>query len=191
MRNDATTLKLQRATRKAGFTLIELVLVMLLLAVVLAISGPSLSRFFKSRSLDSEARRFMALTRGAQSRAVSEGVPMVVWLDTKQRAYGLNADKTFVEQDEKAESFILDSALEVDVEYSANAKSAQQLVQFKNEKLDTGTLYTLRFNPDGFVSTSSPDGVVFRQNKTEELWVGLSRNRLTYEIQPGRQVASR
>src|SRR5207249_1124035 len=78
-----------------AFTLIELILVMALLAVVLAISAPSLSRFFRSRSLDSEARRFMALTRAAQSRAVSEGVPMVLWLATKEHAYGLNGAKSF------------------------------------------------------------------------------------------------
>ena len=40
--------------------------------------------------------------RHAQSRAVSEGVPMVLWFDTKQRLYGLNADKSFVEDDPKA-----------------------------------------------------------------------------------------
>ena len=93
---------------QSAFTLIELILVMVLLAVVIAISAPSLSRFFRSRSLDSEAQRFMALTRHAQSRAVSEGVPMVLWLETKQRTYGLNADKTFVEEDALAEQFTLD-----------------------------------------------------------------------------------
>jgi type II secretion system protein H len=179
----------RRATN--GFTLIELVLVMVLLAVVLAISGPSLTRFFKSRSLDSEARRFMAVTRAAQSRAISEGIPMIVWVETKNHAYGLNADKSFEENDAKAEQFIVDATLEMDVEYSADQRSATQLLQFKNEKLDTGTLYTLRFNPDGFVSASSPEAIIFRQNKGEELWVAQSRNRLTYEIRSGRQIASR
>src|SRR5262249_19567201 len=72
-----------------AFTLIELILVMALLAIVLGISAPSLSRFFRGRSLESEAQRFLALTRHAQSRAVSEGVPMVVWLWPKQRSYGM------------------------------------------------------------------------------------------------------
>jgi type II secretion system protein H len=176
---------------RAGFTLIELILVMALLAVVLAVSAPSLSRFFKGRSLDSEARRFMALTRAAQSRAVSEGVPMVLWLETKSRAYGLNADKSFVEDDPKAEQFTVDATLEMEVQHSSDAVAASQAAQFKNEKLDTGTLYTLRFNPDGFVSASSPEIVVFRQNRGEELWVVQSRNRLNYEIQPGKSLASR
>ena len=177
--------------RSQGFTLIEMILVMALLAIVLAISAPSLSRFFTSRGLESEARRFLALTRHAQSRAVSEGVPMVLWLETKQRLYSLNADKTFVEDDPKAEQFNVDETLEVEVRLSSEAVAASQASQFKNEKLTTGGLYALRFNPDGFVSSSSPESVVFRQKDNGELWVAQSRNRLTYEIQAGKTVASR
>ena len=179
------------AATPAGFTLIELILVMTLLAVILAISAPSLSRFFKSRGLESEARRFLALTRHAQSRAVSEGMPMVLWFDTKQRLYGLNADKTFVESDPKADQFNVDETLEVEVRLSSEAVAASQASQFKNEKQTTSGLYTLRFNPDGFVSTSSPEVVVFRQKDNGELWVAQSRNRLNYEIQAGKQVAGR
>ena len=174
-----------------GFTLIELILVMVLLAVVIAISAPSLSRFFRSRSLDSEARRFMALTRHAQSRAVSEGVPMVLWLETQQHAYGLNADKTFVEDDPKAEQFAVDETLEIEVRLSSDAVAASQASQFKNEKQSTSGLHTLRFNPDGFISASSPETVVFRQGDNGELWVAQSRNRLNYEIQAGKPTLAR
>ena len=179
------------AATKTAFTLIEMILVMALLAIVLAISAPSLSRFFKSRGLESEARRFLALTRHAQSRAVSEGVPMVLWLETRQRLYGLNADKTFVEDDPKAEQFNVDETLEVEVRLSSEAVAGSQASQFKNEKQTTSGLYTLRFTPDGFVSVSSPETVVFRQKDNGELWVAQSRNRLNYEIQAGKTVASR
>ena len=176
---------------ESAFTLIELILVMVLLAVVIAISAPSLSRFFRSRSLDSEARRFMALTRHAQSRAVSEGVPMVLWLETKQRAYGLNADKSFVEEDPKAEQFTVDETLQVEVRLSSDAMTAGQASPFKNEKQTTSGLYLLRFNPDGFVSLGSPETVVFRQGDNGELWVAQSRNRLNYEIQAGKPSLAR
>lgn len=164
---------------------------MALLAIVLAISAPSLSRFFKGRGLESEARRFLALTRHAQSRAVSEGVPMVLWLETRQRLYGLNADKTFVEDDPKAEQFNVDETLEVEVRLSSEALAASQASPFRNEKQATSGLYTLRFTPDGFVSTSSPEAVGFRQKDNGQLWIAQSRNRLNYEIQAGEQVASR
>jgi type II secretion system protein H len=176
----------------SGFTLIELIVVMALLGIMLAIAAPSLSRFFKSRNLDSEARQFVALTHAAQSRAVSEGVPMVLWVDTKQHTYGLNADKSFVEQDPKAEQFTLDDSVEIEVRPSADAIAAGEASQFKNEKPDSSGRYTLRFNPDGFVSASSPEIVVFSQKDNGELWVAQSRNRLNYEIQTSKPtLASR
>src|SRR5215831_89969 len=58
-----------------AFTLIELILVMAILTVAVAITAPALSNFFHGRSLDSEARRLLSLTRQGQSRAVSEGLP--------------------------------------------------------------------------------------------------------------------
>ena len=165
---------------------------MALLGIVLAIASPTLSRFFKSRNLDSEARQFMALTRAAQSRAVSEGVPMVLWVDTKQRTYGLNADKSFVEQDPKAEQFALDDKVDIAVRPTADARAASEASPFKNEKPDSGGRYTLRFNPDGFVSAGSPEIVVFAQKDNGEVWVAQSRNRLNYEIQAGKPaLASR
>jgi type II secretion system protein H len=191
-RQDAALYGRQDARRySAAFTLIELILVMALLAIILGISAPSLSRFFRSRSLDSEAKRFMALTRHAQSRAVSEGVPMVLWLETEQRIYGLNADKSFVEEDPQAEQFTLDDALQVEVLRYSGALTALQTNRFRNEKLDAGNLYIMRFNPDGFVSLGSPEAVVFRQGENEELWVAQSRNRLNYEIHTNRPALAR
>ena len=68
-----------------GFTLIELMLVLTLLLIVIGVAFPSLQHFFRGRNLDSEARRFLSLTRYGQSRAVSEGVPMVLWIDARNR----------------------------------------------------------------------------------------------------------
>jgi len=174
-----------------GFTLIELILVMAVLAVVLAVSAPSLSRFFKGRGLESEARRFMALTQHAQSRAVSEGVPMVLWLEPKQRLYGLNADTSFIEEDPLAEQYNVDETVEIEAWFSSDAVAANRASLFKHEKQSTSDLRTLRFNPDGFVSLSSPEAVIFRQGETDELWVVQSRNRLNYEIQTGKHAIAR
>ena len=170
---------------RRGFTLIELILVMALLATILAVSTPSLSRFFRGRNLESEALRFLALTRAAQSRAMGEGVPMVVWFDTKQRTYGLNADKSYVEDDPKAAQFTVGDKLELDLRYSPDAVAVSRTSTFQNEKQATSGLYMLHFNPDGFVSLSSPETVIFRQGKDDELWVTQSRNCLNYEIQAG------
>jgi len=174
-----------------GFTLIELILVMTLLAIVLAISSPALSKFFKGRGLDNESRRFLALTRHAQSRAVSEGVPMVLWFDPEARTYGVNADKTFIEDDARAEQFAVESTIEIEIQRSATAKAAAGGSQFQNEKLEPTGVQTLRFNPDGFASAGSPESVVFRQEGNGERRVVQTRNRLSYEIQPGQPIQPR
>src|ERR1051325_11002931 len=85
-----------------AFTLIELILVMAMLLIVLAVSFPSLKGFFRGRDLDSEARRFLSLTRYGQSRAVSEGVPMVLWIDAQQKTYGLRAQTGYADTDTNA-----------------------------------------------------------------------------------------
>src|SRR5690242_12890691 len=66
----------------AAFTLIELILVMMILAIAVSFTAPALANFFHGRSLDYEARRLLSLTRQGQSRAVSEGVPVELWFDS-------------------------------------------------------------------------------------------------------------
>lgn len=78
-----------------AFTLLELILVMALLLIVLAVAAPSLAQFFRGRFLDGEARRLLALTRYGQSRAVSEGVPVLLWLNAESNQYGLRIDPRF------------------------------------------------------------------------------------------------
>src|SRR5213080_192627 len=64
----------QGHSRGRAFTLIELILVMALLSIVLAVSAPALSSFFRGRNIDAEGRRLVSLIRYGQGRAVSEGV---------------------------------------------------------------------------------------------------------------------
>ena len=90
-----------------GFTLIELILVMAILTIAVAITAPALANFFRGRSLDSEARRLLALTRQGQSRAVSEGLPMELWFDTAQNTFGLEAEPSYEEVDARAVSYQL------------------------------------------------------------------------------------
>src|SRR5882762_3727281 len=100
---------------RSGFTLIELMLVMAMLLIVLGVAAPSLSNFFRGRTLDSEARRFVSLTRYGQSRAVSEGVPVVLWIDAKQGAYGLKQGAGYTDLDTKAVNFDLNKDLVIEV----------------------------------------------------------------------------
>jgi len=99
------------ASNASAFTLIELILVLALLVIITSMVAPPMARFARGRALDAEARRFLALAHAAQSRAVSEGMPMLLWLDAKQGAYGLTAESAAKTGDPKAETLKLDSTL--------------------------------------------------------------------------------
>lgn len=73
----------------SAFTLIELILVMAILSAVFAVASPSLARFFKSRSMIEEARRFLALVRYGQNQAIARAIPLEVRIDTQAKQYGL------------------------------------------------------------------------------------------------------
>ena len=167
-------------TRPAAFTLIELVLVMAMLLIVLAVAAPSLSRFFRGRTLDSEARRFVSLTRYGQSRAVSEGVPMLLWIDPKQSAYGLEEETGYTAVDGKAVDFAIGKDLIVEV---ADLPSQAATAQVGRAAQSNPNKPTIRFLPDGFISETSPRSVLIRENAGETIWITQSRNRLNYEIQ--------
>jgi len=168
--------------RRAGFTLVELICVMALLTIVMALTSPSLARFFRGRSLDSEARRFLGLTRYGQSRAVSEGVPMVLWIDQEQGTYGLKAEMTYTEEDGKALEFELAKDLKMEVQLPVTGLES---IPWKITTEVAGNRPAIRFNAEGSMGDNSPDYIVFRQEhegEADEKWIGRSRNRLSYEI---------
>ncbi len=80
--------------RTTGFTLLELILVMLILSTVLAMAAPSLRGFFGSRQSQDTAAQILALTQFARSQAISEGIVYRLNFDTKDRVYWLTAWKS-------------------------------------------------------------------------------------------------
>lgn len=74
-----------------AFTLVELILVMAILATILAFSAPLLSRSFKQRGLEEDAMQLLALTEYARDEAVSQGVPMMVWINPQTGSFGVQA----------------------------------------------------------------------------------------------------
>jgi len=80
---------------KAAFSLLELILVMALLATLLALSAPALSRSFKGRALSGEAERLLAAAEYARDEAISQGVPMVFWIDPEAGRFGVRPQEGF------------------------------------------------------------------------------------------------
>ena len=178
----------QLSLSQEAFTLIELILVMTLLMVVLGVSAPSLQRFFRGRNLDSEARRIYSLTAYAQSRAVSEGIPMLVWFDPRQKMYGLRAASTFLPVDPKGIEFALDRDLELEVR-NPQLISGVLLTPFVDRNV--GNLPTIRFRPDGSIAETSPPTIIVTQGQSDAIAIGLNTNNVRYEILPGNAYAYR
>jgi prepilin-type N-terminal cleavage/methylation domain-containing protein len=82
--------------RNDGFTLLELILVMVILSTVLAMAAPSLRGFFASRQTHDAAAQILALTQLARSQAISEGIIYRLNFDTRQRTYWLTAQQSGV-----------------------------------------------------------------------------------------------
>lgn len=76
-----------------GFTLLELILVMLILCTVLGMAGPSLKGFFAMRQLEDTAARIISLTQYAQSQAVCEGRTYRLNIDLTDRTYWLTVQE--------------------------------------------------------------------------------------------------
>jgi prepilin-type N-terminal cleavage/methylation domain-containing protein len=164
----------------AGFTLIELVLVMAILIVVLSMSGASLTSFFRGRTLEAEGKRLLALTRHAQNRAVSEGIPMSLWIDKAQKKYGLEASGNFAGEDAKAKEFGLGRDLEIEVTWPQGA-----VIRQRNEEI------VLRFEPDGFIDETNPELIVIKEKNGEAVNIVPTFNRLNYEITTNKVYAVR
>ena len=177
----------QHATRTASaFTLMELILVMTVLAIAVSITAPALSSFFRGRTLDSEARRMVSLGRHGQSRAVAEGVPMELWLDSATQTYGLEAEPSFEPTDSKAVNIQMDSDMQLQVvspPAEQNPTSLNSAVSpAPAPKSNHSNLPRIRFLTDGSIAQSSPQMIQLTGRDGSSRWIVLSRNHLGYEI---------
>lgn len=172
-----------KAGRHQAFTLVELILVMALLTVVIGLAAPSLSRFFRGRALDTEAGRFLALTRYGQSRAVSSGLPMVLWIERTEGTYGLR----------EADGFGVDAGqARIGTGRDTNPGEERKPMEYqlardlsfdidKNERITNGVT-AIRFSPDGSIDETSLTLVLIRDKDDAVIPIAQSRNRLQYEI---------
>jgi type II secretion system protein H len=159
-----------RRSCRYGFTLIELILVLTLLAIAASLITPALSKFMRGRALDSEARRLLSLTRAAQSRAVSEGTPTLLWINAAQGAYGVERESTSKQNDPKALEFSVDGNVQVAVVNSASGGTTLR------------NLPAIRFSPDGTIDENSPQTLRLNDTTGATVWLVQTRNRMGYEI---------
>jgi type II secretion system protein H len=175
---------LRRCSGGGGFTLIELIFVLALLAITAVFVTASMGSFFRGRALNFEARRMLSLTQYAQSRAVSEGVPVILWINPPDSSYGLTIQSSFADADgdTRAVKYTVESGLTLETAQGAIATVSEQ----DDEKLGITIegLSVIRFTPDGFFDESSVSKIIIRQGIEAALELVPTANRLGYEIQP-------
>jgi prepilin-type N-terminal cleavage/methylation domain-containing protein len=187
LRNEPSTNRSPGCARGArAFTLIELILVMTILTIAVSVTAPALANFFRGRSLDSEARRLLSLTRQGQSRALSEGVPMELWFDAPQSEFGLEAEPTYEPTDAKAVTFALDKDMRVEVT-NPNPRNAPPMGNNAQPSGLHANLPRIKFLPDGYIAESSPPIVRLMGRDGITISLVQSTNRLTYELRTGNE----
>ena len=163
----STVVKHPRDPRSAGFTFVELIVVMALLALMAGLAAPSLSRSLRQRKVDEEATRFIALTEYARDEAVSQGIPMVVWVDQKGQRCGVEPKEGF------------EGDVSRDREFAMNPD-----VSFKIDNAATsgGVTHAVEFAPDGSPGLSSVELVELTDRFDSALSIVRTEDRWSYEI---------
>lgn len=173
-----------RGLRDGGFTLIELIFVLALLAITAVFVASNMGPFFRGRALNFEARRMLSLTHYAQSRAVAEGTPVILWINPAESSYGLTIQSTFSdpEGDPKAVRYVADSGLTLETPQGPSSAVSED----DDEKLGINVegIAAIRYTPDGFFDESSVSRIVIRQGAEAALELVPTVNRLGYEIRP-------
>lgn len=175
-----------------GFTLLELILVLALLGIAVAIVTPRLSGFASGRAFDSETRRLLALTHAARSRAVAEGRPIVLWINSTQGNYGLRQDGPVANADTNALEFTLAPGIEIafdtpDALVGQTATSRRTQAPPLPNPVSVGPLQIvpgIRMMPDGSVDESSPQSIRITNADGTTLWLVQGSDRRHYELRP-------
>jgi len=166
-----------RAVRfRIAFTLIEFIVVMALIATLMALVAPRLSGSIRRHNLEQEATRWVALTEFGRDQAVSQGVPMVVWLDSQTSWFGLQPKPGYLASSNRTVEFQLPEEIEFELATVARSTGPQQVVELA---------------PDGFLETDSIQVLGLRHQSGERVIVTLMTNGWGYETLTEQEYAIR
>ncbi len=150
-----------------GFTLVELVVVMALLAIVAALSAPAMSRSIRARNLNGEAARFVAATEYARDEAVSQGLPMTVWIDPATQHFGIAPRAGYEGVESRDREFAVNTDIHFELE---SATAGGELVQ------------AVEFSPDGTPTTTSLESLRVVDRFENEVTVARTKDGWSYEV---------
>lgn len=71
----------QRLSKSRGFTLLELLVVLVIASLAISLVGPAFQRLLPSLQLEAESRKLVAMLRHARSQAILSGDPVAISQD--------------------------------------------------------------------------------------------------------------
>ena len=168
----------------SAFTLIEMILIMALLVIGVSFVAPHLSEFFRGRTLKYEGRQLMSLMHQGQSRAISGGVPIVLWFDATQQKYGIEEEPGYRDKDPDAMEFKMDEKLSIQIpDNDPSANSMNNLNASPTEATGPHAgMPQITFLPDGTIAETSPQTVKIVEADGPTLTLTQTRDRNDYEI---------
>ncbi len=159
-----------QARSSIAFTLVELIIVMALLAIVTAIAAPSLGRSMKERNLPDEVTRLLSATEYARSEAISQGVPMVVWVDLEGHRLGIEPKTGFEGEPSRNREYVWNADVHMETDQKATVGKTVNLMEFA---------------PDGSLAETSVESVKVADRFGAAMTVVRTTDRWAYEIQKG------
>lgn len=150
---------------------------MAVLATVMALAVPSLSRSLRDRNLAQEAKRFIALTEYARNEAISQGVPMTVWIDVENGRFGAEPKTGFSGNDNTQKEFSLNP--DVHFENLSTAQGQNELSQ------------AIEFAPDGVPEPTSIASIELADRFGSVVAITKTQDKLGYEIEDASAVTNK
>ena len=155
-----------------GFTLLELILVMVIISTVLAMAAPSLRGFFSSRKTHDAAANILSLIRFARSQAITEGHTYRLNFDSDKGIYWLtsNEEGAFdMLNNEFGREFLLPDDTTVELEKEDDKKGAEKYISFFPQgRAETGTITLTDRSGDEIEITSPSPAEEYRILESEE-----------------------
>src|SRR3954469_22099193 len=153
--------------RRAGFTLIELMLVLAILAMMVALVAPALAKSSRARNLEQEALRLVALTEYARDEAVSQGVSMSIYVETQTGKYGMEPSS---------------GASGVSSRKDFTLRDDQHFEELKTTGTSKKESRVITYNPEGVPEVSSIDYITITDRNGESKTVMRAADGYGYEL---------
>jgi type II secretion system protein H len=118
---------MKHRTEQFGFTLLELIMVMVIVAVVLSMAAPTLSNWSRSRTMVNAADEFLSMTRYARSRSISNARMVLIEFTDDGREYRLMEmeDMVFVQCGDYIRTLPEDYEIGIEFSNSMTVSSAE------------------------------------------------------------------